>query len=770
MARDYTVLNEKNGTCPICGADHKNDNKCKLWNSGIISCFRENTAEVGEELNGYRYVGEDRAGFGSWKPAEQWDDKKTPSTQPKQKQRQVDVKHIPLAGLDLRLGDPIDVSSILRPTTPGSYEQLYNDGRGVTRDSRKNFPCWREGASLDVRESGEGDRNEWHFYGQGIIKPGGTLLLVEGEQSVLGALGAGFQAAASVHGAGANDVDFLALRLSNGVKQNWDGVVYLADNDEQGLKKAEKMRLAAAEAKVPFAVIKAVDIPELANIKGGSIDDLTSKLDGSGRGLSGDEVVALLGAAFEASGAVDEAIEDHLDRQAQVQEIDSLLSSESLDIVELLPPQIGDATQVLAETFPCHPESLLAIMLPLFGAVMGASHTVEPFPGFNPQGPRIFSGLGLESGAAKSPITKIVTAPVEAWDKAERRAYTEAKKAYQESDSKGGAPKSPRRYLYKSMGSQRGLLRHISSGNSNGSLQVIDEFGSHLSVVSKNSRNGMGYDWNKGNECKLADGDDVSAENKKEEDSICVFDDYLVNRIGLIQPGVLKAQLDSGDDSGAMSRYTWFVPPFVERQVIDFQQSTMAQEVFQEHWGSLLKIARGWVGTRWLMDEESREVFRLYMNRMVGKSRYERGAIFQQLHSKADSRVMRISLIIAGMRVAEAQLRGLDEGTGAAYCGLGTVIRSDIEAAIRIHDHTIKTLRRFYVGDQAVSDVDPDVAKVLGVPKVKELIIGEKVSPSVIAKSIRSMSTDDCAQAVQHLAELKPDTYAIEGKSLKRLK
>ena len=259
--------------------------------------------------------------------------------------------------------------------------------------------------------------------------------------------------------------------------------------------------------------------------------------------------------------------------------------------MELLPTEIGDCTQVLAETFPCHPQTFLAVMLPLFGAVMGVTHTVEPCKGFNPQGPRLFVAFGLESGGGKGPIQKLVTGVVADWHTAARKAYSDAKKAYQDNGSEGPAPKSPRRYLYESMGSQRGLLRYISSGNSDCTLQIVDEFGSHLSMVAKNSRTGMGYDWNKGNECKLADGDNVSAENKKEEDSIRVFDQYLVNRIGLIQPGVLKTQLDSGDHSGAMSRCTWFVPPHVERHLESLEQSTTAQQTFKEYWSALLQIA-----------------------------------------------------------------------------------------------------------------------------------------------------------------------------------
>ena len=81
MGRDYTVLNTGKGTCPVCGADHKNSNTCKQWSeSGVISCYRETTADIGEELNGYRFTGTDEAGFGKWKPAEKWDE--TPTATP----------------------------------------------------------------------------------------------------------------------------------------------------------------------------------------------------------------------------------------------------------------------------------------------------------------------------------------------------------------------------------------------------------------------------------------------------------------------------------------------------------------------------------------------------------------------------------------------------------------------------------------------------------------------------------------------------------------
>ena len=79
------------------------------------------------------------------------------------------------------------------------------------------------------------------------------------------------------------------------------------------------MRLAAVKADIPFAVINAGDLPELSGVQGGSIDDLTFKLDGSGLGLSADEVLDRLEAAFEASEAVEEAIaqQEHLQAQAK---------------------------------------------------------------------------------------------------------------------------------------------------------------------------------------------------------------------------------------------------------------------------------------------------------------------------------------------------------------------------------------------------------------------------------------------------------------------
>ena len=51
---------------------------------------------------------------------------------------------------------------------------------------------------------------------------------------------------------------------------------------------------------MPFTIINASDIPELVDIKGGSIDDLTVS-QRSGMGLNGEEVLGRLKAAFEAS-------------------------------------------------------------------------------------------------------------------------------------------------------------------------------------------------------------------------------------------------------------------------------------------------------------------------------------------------------------------------------------------------------------------------------------------------------------------------------------
>ena len=297
------TLNSGKGFCPVCAADRKNSNKCKQdRDTGLIQCYRGHGAnhQVGDELNGFRFLG-DADGWGLWKPATQWTGEPPATVTKRPRQEEQRTEHIALEKLDLRLGDPIDTSTCVRNLpTAGSYEFVYNDGRGVTRDASKNFPCWVE-SSWDRREYIEGDPMEWHFFAQDVIQPGGTLLLVEGEQTALGALGVGFQAVASPHGHGCKDVDFLQHRLSNGIKCHYDGVAYLADNDEAGLVRAEKMRQAAAAAGVPFVIINASEIPELVDIKGGSIDDLTCKLDGSGMGLSGEEVLGRLEAAFEAS-------------------------------------------------------------------------------------------------------------------------------------------------------------------------------------------------------------------------------------------------------------------------------------------------------------------------------------------------------------------------------------------------------------------------------------------------------------------------------------
>jgi len=68
MKNQTLSLNVGEGICPICGAGHKNSNKCKQWiELGAISCYRKNNAGVGDELNSHRYVGTDDAGRGKWK-------------------------------------------------------------------------------------------------------------------------------------------------------------------------------------------------------------------------------------------------------------------------------------------------------------------------------------------------------------------------------------------------------------------------------------------------------------------------------------------------------------------------------------------------------------------------------------------------------------------------------------------------------------------------------------------------------------------------------
>lgn len=670
MRSDYTVLNKGKGNCPVCGADHNNSNKCKQSNdSGIISCYRENSAEIGGEVNGYRFVGE-KDSWGLWKPAELWTDE--PSAERPRKEPAKEIKHVPLAALDLRLGDPIDTSKKFRPINIG-YKLFYNDGRWIERDERKSpkiFKPYRPlGDSWDSETAhNEGDRSEWYFYAQDIIKPGGTLLLVEGEQTVIGALGAGFQAVASCHGMGASDTDFLALRLGNGIKQNWDGVVYVADNDKAGLDKAENMRLAAAKIEIPFTIINAGDIPELVDIEGGSIDDLTTKLDGSGMGLKGEEVLARLEAAFASSEGTEEALGDE-DLLEDMREAEEELSSGSNRLTErdylvLMPDAVQSAAKEIKDYRLVPPSALYAAMLAAASIALGKKHTWRLLDiGKFKRSAQFWALVIASSGSDKSSVLDLTCGPLQQLDKTDADNYEyalEELEAHKRLKGDSEAVKVERFEMEKNLPDRRerivtdnssfkGMLETIKEGNSDGVLHYFDETHNHFKRLGDKKPNAD--NWNPDAEISLYEGKKTGFRNRGER--VVVENGFLYNRYANIQPERLAESFQLSEGQGGWARWLIIRTACEEVVLEDFVKSAQAETAFQEQWDPILWQITQMEGTTWM--PATLEDFNVYQAVSAETERLkfsQKSSVAKAFFSKVRGALGSLILINAAIRVA----------------------------------------------------------------------------------------------------------------------
>lgn len=155
----------------------------------------------------------------------------------------------------------------IQPITPSGSPWRYSATQQIERINRaegKLFvpkhlegKAWAKGAGPDP----------WPLFGQPAP---GWVLEAEGEKCCEIALSAGVSAISQP--GHAHKVEQIVERyrglVANGVK----GVVFLADNDDQGLRRAAEAAEAAAEVQLPFLTLPATEVwPDLP--KGGSIDN-----------------------------------------------------------------------------------------------------------------------------------------------------------------------------------------------------------------------------------------------------------------------------------------------------------------------------------------------------------------------------------------------------------------------------------------------------------------------------------------------------------------
>lgn len=293
----------KRNPCPVCG--RVKDGDCRVSSDGLqVLCHHPKNLKPGEVVNGWAFTGnssDGRAGhFTLDKPTDH---------RPRASRKVVPLRLAPAPAPTRAGGGAIELAH-LQDVAPeraefaqvacrdalrrwldpeGWAESVRKNGynphryyygrsdRWVERiqpqgSAKKDFRCWHTPAN-GVPKAGAGPE-PWPVYNDALMQRAGAagrwLLEVEGEKAADWAVLGGLVAISQP--GHAHKVEQVAERYRGLQAAGVAGVVYLADNDAEGQRRAAQAQQAAAEVGLPLVAMPAVEVwPGLP--KGGSIDD-----------------------------------------------------------------------------------------------------------------------------------------------------------------------------------------------------------------------------------------------------------------------------------------------------------------------------------------------------------------------------------------------------------------------------------------------------------------------------------------------------------------
>ncbi len=223
-------------------------------------CHHPKHYKPGEVINGWAFTGnikDGRAGhFTRDKPRDQQGQPDLPKVMP---QRRRATPALVAGPIKLATINPVEPQG-----SPWSYSPTQRIERVNRSGGRKDFYPHHRTADSWIRGAGD---QPWPVFG--VFAPGWVLEL-EGEKCCEIALAAGVSAISQP--GHAHNIEQITERYRNLQAAGVTGIVYLADNDDPGERRAHQAQEAAAEVQLPMLMLPATAVwPDLP--KGGSIDD-----------------------------------------------------------------------------------------------------------------------------------------------------------------------------------------------------------------------------------------------------------------------------------------------------------------------------------------------------------------------------------------------------------------------------------------------------------------------------------------------------------------
>ena len=400
------------------------------------------------------------------------------------------------------------------------------------------------------------------------------------------------------------------------------GVIYLADNDREGTKKALLCRDAAESRELDFIHVDMAEVfPDLP-LKG-SIDNVPDVPAAVQQILDSlpSQQPSQENCAEPASPATPADPEDP-PAEAPLRKVDPEARA-AFTFDDLLPPDLADSAALLSEAWPTDP---LTVSLTYLAAISGAlpiGSRVAASATFDvPM--NLYLGIVADSGSSKSPLYReFVRKPFGNILAAEKEAYRTALSYWRNQPPKERGDKPTRMFSQlndwnNSAALDLELERHEVAGA--GILLCADELISIFNSTAADTQRGSGR--GESQVLSLFDGDGNSATRATRDGGS--YDESHVSIVGGIQPSVLRDLIKGDDRTGKMARFLWvqyppgiIIPPDDDPTELQLRRFAEARDTLKKYADLFHSLEPGTVDleregrlmfNRWFVDHQTRAV------------------------------------------------------------------------------------------------------------------------------------------------------------------
>jgi hypothetical protein len=655
----------------------------------------------------------------------------------------------------LYFSEPVDKPKAVRPASRKEF--FYPDNKGfplakVVRvddgKGNKKFSQWywsREQVWEPALPSEYQKR--LHLYriaddlNRSAIRDGERVLIVEGEGKVDLLLSMGIPATCSIGGAGKwrrygypNYLDDL-----RGAQ-----VVLVPDRDKKGLAHMEDVAKDFPDAEWLFPFSDSPLWNRLPEKGGLDIADWIADFK-----LSREQVLAEIGKQPSLSKPLvkDSTIDstsDNEEHEILAAETRSLLqwSSETIEIDNLI-PSLALPFRLLGKAFNIPEVIFVAGFLPIGASLLSVGTKIEisAGTGFYPP-PVIWTGIIAESGSTKSPIFKILTAPLKTLQAEAEEIYKLNLQAYEvkvrESKEVGDEPvkPKPRNYFFHDFTAEAIALN--LEGATNGSLVAVDELEEMLAGFNQYRSKGKGNDRQKW--LSIYDSGGIKVDRSSGRRLFLASTPLSI--LGTIQPEVLKEEMgDLNFVDGLWQRFLWVRLPLTK---LPPPQETLACDISELLLGLYRRLEQ-LPPVTYRISPDARKMWNSWHEWCEDYKLSEPHPSIRALYPKARERAARIALVL---HVVESVLQNRMPSA--------VVEAETIGAAIRFVQWSINQTRILYANLELTDHCQSSV-----ILRFIERFQGQEIDPYRVRywhSSKAKPSIPECRKFMQNLVNLG---YAI---------